>query len=142
VADPAVVSRKLSQIEQYYGELKTKQQLSKEEFLDDITERRAIERMFQNAIQACIDLATHIATAAFEYEGKASKEAVEVLGEHEVLSDATVSKLTDAVGFRNILAHQYGDVSPEKVYEYLQHELAIYEDVSREIAEWFRQQES
>lgn len=53
MADERVVSKKLEQIEQYHGELKEKQQsLSQEDLLTDTTEQRAVERMFENAIQA------------------------------------------------------------------------------------------
>ena len=38
MVDPAVVSRKLRQIEQYHGELREKQDLSRDQFLDDVTE--------------------------------------------------------------------------------------------------------
>ncbi|WP_201741555.1 HepT-like ribonuclease domain-containing protein [Salinigranum halophilum] len=46
--------------------LKQKQETcSREEFLQSTTDQRAVERMFENAIQACSDLAHHIATRAF-----------------------------------------------------------------------------
>jgi uncharacterized protein YutE (UPF0331/DUF86 family) len=119
VADPAVVATKLQQIEQHYGELREKQAVSRERFLADVTERRAVERMFENAIQACIDLAKHVATTALGYEGDSSKESMEVLWEHNVISDETATTMTTAVGFRNVLAHEYGTVDPERVYTYL-----------------------
>ena len=58
MADERVVAIKLEQIEQYHGELSEKQQtLSKAAFLRSTTQQRAVERMFENAIQACSDLA-------------------------------------------------------------------------------------
>lgn len=52
MADERVVSTKLEQIEQYHGELKEKQQsLTRAELLTNTTEQRAVERMFENAIQ-------------------------------------------------------------------------------------------
>lgn len=63
MADERIVSKKLEQIEQYHGELKAKQQsLSRRDLLTETTEQRAVERMFENAIQATADLAQHIAT--------------------------------------------------------------------------------
>lgn len=142
MADSAVVSTKLEQIEQYYGELQAKQSLSEETFLAEVTEQRAVERMFENVIQACVDLSKHIAVADFEYEGDRSKEAVEILCENGVIDDETSGILTDAVGFRNILAHEYGEVNPELVYDYLQNELSVYEEFSRQVATWFAEQSS
>ena len=71
MADERVVSVKLEQIEQYHGELLAKRRsLSREEFLESTTERRAVERMFENVVQACSDLAQHIATVDFGWNGR------------------------------------------------------------------------
>lgn len=137
MADERVVSTKLSHIEQYYGELQDKQDLSKEEFLETVTEQRAVERMFENVIQAMIDLSKHVATTEFDYAGDRSREALEILEENEVLEPETARTVMDAVGFRNILAHEYGSVDPERVYSYLQGELSIYEQFSQEVAIWY-----
>jgi uncharacterized protein YutE (UPF0331/DUF86 family) len=142
VVDERVISTKLSQIEQYYGELQEKQSVSKDIFLEEITEQRAVERMFENAILACADLAKHVATERFGYEGEKSREAIELLEQNDVVSGDTARTLVDAVGFRNILAHEYGDVDPEQVYEYLQHELDVYEAFSQQIARWYEDEYS
>lgn len=139
MADPAVVATKLQQIEQYHSELQDKQYLSKETFLTSVTEQRAVERMFQNAIQACIDLIQHIATTSFEYDGESSKAAIQILAANDVIAEGTATTLTDAVGFRNILAHEYGHVEEEAVYTYLQTELSLYDEVSQQIAVWFNE---
>lgn len=63
-----MVAKKLEQIEQYHGELKEKQQsLSHEHLLTDTTEQRAVERMFENAIQACSDFAQHVANTRLRF---------------------------------------------------------------------------
>lgn len=140
--DPAVVATKLQQIEQYYGELRDKQQLKREAFLTSVTEQRAVERMFENAIQACIDLSKHIATTEFEYDGDGSKQAVDVLEQNGVIDTETATILKDAVGFRNILAHEYGHVNAEEVYEYFQTELDLYDEFSRQVAAWYDDEET
>ncbi|MCH7659202.1 MAG: DUF86 domain-containing protein [Euryarchaeota archaeon] len=141
MADERVVSVKLEQIEQYHGELTAKQRsLSRTDLLDNTTEQRAVERMFENAIQACSDLAQRIATHDFEFDGSTSKEAIRVLGRKGVIDEGTMSTLVAAVGFRNVLAHEYGRVDPVEVYETLQTGLEIYDAFSRQVAQWFRDQ--
>lgn len=143
MADERVVSTKLEQIEQYHGELKEKQQsLTRTELLTNTTEQRAVERMFENAIQACSDLAQHIATRDFDFAGVASKEAIRVLGQEEVIDEETMNTLVAAVGFRNVLAHEYGRVDYVEVYQTLQSGLEVYDAFSRQIARWFQQQRS
>ena len=137
MADQRVVAIKLEQIEQYHGELADKQQsLSLSEFLQSTTQQRAVERMFENAIQACSDLAQHIATQEFEYTGSTAKEAVRVLHRHNVIDEETMSTLVAAIGFRNVLAHEYGHVDAASVYETLQTGLAVYDRYSQQIAQW------
>lgn len=139
MADERVVSTKLEQIEQYHGELKEKQQsLAREDFLSNTTEQRAVERMFENVIQASADLAQHVATQDFEYEGQASRKAIQILGEQGVIDEETMTTLVAAVGFRNVLAHEYGTVDYHEVYTTLQNGLGVYDEYSRQIARWFR----
>jgi uncharacterized protein YutE (UPF0331/DUF86 family) len=142
VVDERVVSIKLEQIEQYHGELREKQEtLSRSEFLQSTTEQRAVERMFENAIQACSDLAQHVATHDFSYEGNTAKEAVRVLYREDVIDEQTMTTLIAAIGFRNILAHEYGQVDTEEVYETLQTGLAVYDAYSQQIATWVRERD-
>jgi uncharacterized protein YutE (UPF0331/DUF86 family) len=136
VADERVVAIKL---EQYHGELAEKQEtLSRTEFLHSTTQQRAVERMFENAIQACSDLAQHVATSDFSYEGSTAKEAVRVLHRQAVIDEETMSTVVAAIGFRNVLAHEYGHVDAEEVYETLQTGLTVYDAYSQQIAQWIR----
>lgn len=142
MADRRVVAVKLEQIEQYHSELRTKQQsLSREEFLTETTEQRAVERMFENAIQACADLAQHIATQDFAFDGEASKEAIRVLSGEGVIDEEPADTLVAAIGFRNVLAHEYGKVNAEEVYETLQTGLDVYNSFSQQVARWVRSQD-
>lgn len=97
--------------------------------------------MFENAIQACSDLAQHVATHEFGFEGDASKEAIRVLGREDVIDEETTNTLVAAVGFRNVLAHEYGTVDAAEVYETLQTGLAVYDGFSRQLAQWFRERD-
>ena len=52
----------------------------------------------------------------------------------------TTETLVAAVGFRNVLAHQYGEVDYDEVYENLQTGLDVYDTFSRQVAQWAREQ--
>lgn len=137
MADERVVATKLEQIEQYHAELKEKQEtLSRADLLTDTTEQRAVERMFENAIQACSDLAQHIATQDFDFDGSTASGAIHVLGREGVIDEKTTETLVTAVGFRNVLAHQYGSIDYSDVYETLQTGLDVYNLYSQQVARW------
>jgi uncharacterized protein YutE (UPF0331/DUF86 family) len=94
--------------------------------------------MFENAIQACADLAQHVATHEFGFKGKTSRGAVRVLGQEDVIEKQTADTLVSAIGFRNVLAHEYGQINYDEVYETLQAGLGVYNTYSQQIAQWVR----
>lgn len=91
-----------------------------------------------NAIQSCIDLASHIRSAESLGTAETSREEIATLVAADILSAETGTKLMDAVGFRNHLAHRYGDVDHDIVYDVLHEELEWIERFQQEIAVWFR----
>lgn len=52
-----------------------------------------------------------------------------------------MNTLVAAVGFRNVLAHEYGRVDYLEVYETLQTGLAVYNAFSQQVAQWVRNQD-
>lgn len=97
--------------------------------------------MFENAIQACSDLAQHIATQDFDFDGNTAKGAIRVLHREDVIDKETMTTLVAAIGFRNILAHEYGQIDSAEVFETLQTGLTVYDTYSQQIAQWFRDRE-
>jgi uncharacterized protein YutE (UPF0331/DUF86 family) len=91
--------------------------------------------MFENAIQACADLAQHIASREFGFNGTTSKGAIRVLDAEGVINGETADTLVAAIGFRNVLAHEYGHIEYDEVYETLQIGLSVYNAYSQQIAQ-------
>jgi len=91
--------------------------------------------MFENAIQACADLAQHIASREFGFNGTTSKGAIRVLDAEGVINGETADTLVVAIGFRNVLAHEYGHIEYDEVYETLQIGLSVYNAYSQQIAQ-------
>ncbi|MBV0902219.1 DUF86 domain-containing protein [Haloarcula salina] len=55
---------------------------------------------------------------------------------NDIITTETQAKISEAVGFRNVLAHRYGDVDHDVVYEVLHTDLHWFERFQREIAQW------
>lgn len=127
MVDEAVVVDKSRHVNQYTDDLKQMRGPSKEEYVEDMVTQRAVERTFMNLIQACIDLARHIrSTEDFSPSGTSKKE-IEALGNADILSEETQERMVEAVGFRNVLAHRYGHVDHDVVYDVLHDELHWFE---------------
>ena len=66
-----------------------------------------------------------------QYHGELKRKQ-ETLSNREFLSNTLVA----AIGFRNVLAHEYGHINNEEVYEILQTGLSVYDTYSQQIAQW------
>lgn len=127
---------------QYTEDLKEMRGLSKDEYLDDMITQRAVERTLMNLIQACLDLAQHVRSTEGYGPSETAKQEIQALGKADILSADTQRKIEEAVGFRNILAHRYGDIDHEAVYEVLQTDLHWFETFQQELARWIQQRDS
>lgn len=116
--------------------------MSKEEYTADMVTQRAVERTLVNLIQTCIDLAQHIRAAEDLSPKETSKNEIEALGKAGIVSPDTQGKLEEAVGFRNILTHRYGDVNHDVVYDVLHNDLHWFDRFQQEIAQWFQKRDS
>lgn len=101
--------------------------LSFQEYRSDRTQRAIVEREFETAIQACIDIATMVLRAENADVPPTNAGAFRTLEELNVLDDDTATGMAQAAGFRNVLAHQYGDeIDDEDVYNVLQSKLPLF----------------
>lgn len=140
MVDEEVVVSKLRHINEYTNDLREMQGLTEEEYKSDMIIQRAVERTCMNLVQACIDLAKHIRTVKDLSPSGTSKQNIEALGNAGIISRETQKRLEEAVGFRNILAHRYGDVDHDVVYDVLHNDLEWFEQYQQELAQWFQQQ--
>ena len=118
---------KAEYVEAAVGVLARKQSLDAETYRTDREQRAIVEREFQTAIQACIDVAGLLIGASDEAMPETNAERFEKLHELGVLSEETAERMRSAAGFRNVLAHEYGtEIDDERVYRHLQTELDAF----------------
>lgn len=102
------IVEKASYVEEAVTVLKRKQDLSEETYLRDREQRAIVEREFQTAIEACLDVASIICKAIGEDVPAENAEKFAVLARQGVLLAETADRMKEAAGFRNVLAHNYG----------------------------------
>ena len=109
MTDPELVLKKLAVVETCVIEL---QRLARPDRLaDDIKERRFVERTLQVALQAVLDVCSHIVSDERLGEPATNRDLVRTLAVHGWLSARLGDTLQKMVGFRNILVHDYDDVN-------------------------------
>ncbi|QOS13413.1 DUF86 family protein (plasmid) [Haloferax gibbonsii] len=139
MVDEDIVVDKLRFINEYTNDLKQMRGMSKSEYVEDVVIQRAVERTFMNLIQSCIDLAQHIRASESLSPSGTSKNEIESLGNAEIISRDVQEQIEEAVGFRNILAHRYGDVNHDVVYSVLHNDLHWFDQFQQESAQWLQQ---
>ncbi|MGC8492440.1 MAG: type VII toxin-antitoxin system HepT family RNase toxin [Syntrophobacteraceae bacterium] len=75
----------------------------------------------QMAIQNCVDIAAHVVSDLGAAVPGSVNEMFYFLEENDILSSATVETMVKAVGFRNILVHEYGKLDLQEVFAIAHH---------------------
>ncbi len=118
MTDPELVAKKLALIETCVREL---QSLARPEAIRaDVREERFVEHTLQIAIQAALDVASHIVSDDRLGEPETNRALFDLLARAGKLPADLAATLRDMAGFRNVIVHGYQDV-----------DLAVVEDVLR-----------
>lgn len=94
------------------------------QYASDSDLRDIVERNFQVAIEAAIDLANELIALRNWRTPSTAREAFGVLSENKVLDPAASASLANWAGFRNVLVHSYAVIDSSLVVRFLNAELS------------------
>jgi uncharacterized protein YutE (UPF0331/DUF86 family) len=121
MTDRDLVAKKLAAIETYLRELRA---LGRPEALrTDVREERFLTRTLQMAIEAALDVASHVVSDERLGEPATNRELFEILERNGWLPRPLAERLGDMAGFRNVLVHGYDDLDLDVVEDVLRHHL-------------------
>jgi uncharacterized protein YutE (UPF0331/DUF86 family) len=121
MTDVHLVIKLLAGLETYVRELKTL--CRPEKIGTDVREERFVEHTLQLAIQAALDVASHIVSDDRLGEPRTNRQLFELLARNGWISAELGEALRQIVGFRNILVHGYSDVDLEIVRRIVEEDL-------------------
>ena len=125
MTDPDLIAKKLAAIETYLHELRT---LARVEALrSDVREERFVEHTLQIAIQAALDVASHIVSDERLGEPRTSREMFVLLERAGWIGSELSKALQNMAGFRNVLVHGYHDVDLAIVLDIVENHLVDLE---------------
>lgn len=133
---PNVVDKIYSRIEslkQYISILESLKNITLAEIEKDPIKKGAIERYLQLSIEICIDIAEMIISDQRLQTPQTASEAIEILGEKGILDDVFAQKFSKAVGFRNILIHDYVKIDYDIVLKNLKSNLSDFHRFIKEV---------
>ena len=96
---------------------------SVEEYKSKIEKKAACERYAEKIIEALTDLAFLTIKSRKLRMPESDTDAFDILAENKIITDELCIKLKKAKGMRNIIAHEYGSINDETVFEAITKEL-------------------
>jgi uncharacterized protein YutE (UPF0331/DUF86 family) len=121
MTDRALVEKKLAAIVSAVGDLRRLARLDR--LHDDVREERFIEHTLQLAIQAALDVASHIVSDEALGEPQTNRALFDLLVRAGWLDAPLAEHLSRMAGFRNVLVHGYDDVDLGVVEDIVNHRL-------------------
>lgn len=103
----ALVQRKVMRFRSALDRLAAKNPMTLEAFLRNEDAQDIVCRNLQLAIQVCIDVATHVVADEGWSPPKDLAGLVGVLHAHSVIDESSATAMRKAIGFRNVLVHEY-----------------------------------
>jgi len=117
------INDKIIEIEKFLEELESILPFSLKEYKQNFKIKAIGERYFEKIIEAIIDLAFLIIKEKRFQTPEYEKQAFDILKNENVISEILATRLKDAKGMRNIIAHEYGKIDDELVFESITEEL-------------------
>ena len=121
MTDPLLVGKRLAFIETCVADLRREARV--ELLGTDLRELRFVEHTLQLAIQAAIDVASHIVSDDKLGEPESNAGFFKLLEIAGYIAPSLGHVLVNMVGFRNVLVHEYTAVDLGIVRDVLQHRL-------------------
>jgi len=121
VTDRELIAKKLALIETCVQQLR---QLARPAAIaTDVREERFVEHTLQIAIQAALDVASHIVSDERLGEPRTNRELFDLLERQAWVGPEQAATMRRMVGFRNLLVHGYEIVDVRIVVEIVEHRL-------------------
>ena len=123
MADSDLILARAGSMRSHLKRVFEKRNVDLDGFLKDIDRQESILFNIQMAVQNCIDIAAHIISENGLGVPGSTTEMFYLLEKHGYLNHDLTGRMVKAVGFRNLIVHEYGKIELEQVYEIAQNDI-------------------
>lgn len=131
---PEVIRRRLDRLGEYLSILSRFRRYDLETFLSDPEHYGSAERFLQLAIEATLDIGSHIIGEENLGAIEQSRDIPRRLREHGHISQDQEQRWIRMIGFRNILVHEYLEVDRAIVHEMVCNKLTDFDELKQVFA--------
>ncbi len=134
-----LILRKLKELEQTLLFLRKESvNINTQNIKDDMIRYWGVERGIQISIENIIDIANIIISTSDKEKPNTYRETMNLLSEIEVVPKSFSRKLSNMVGFRNILVHDYTKIDPEIIIDILKNGINDFISFANYVNEWLK----
>ena len=141
MVDKTLILRKLSELDEYYKQIKEYEKITVVQYSDDWKIQRIIERTLQMMIETCVDIASHIIADKGYRVPKSYSDTFKVLHDEKIVSSRLFNVLQKMAKFRNIVVHHYDRVDAEIVVGILKKDLSDFTSYKDTIVGFLKSEE-
>ena len=133
MTDKDIILAKAGSIKKYLNRIKNVSAITLQVFLGDINTQDIILFNIQLAVQNCIDIAAHIVSEEDMGVPGSANEMFYLLEENKYINNLLTEKMVKAVGFRNLIVHEYGKLDLKRAYDISQNDITDLDDFLKAI---------
>jgi uncharacterized protein YutE (UPF0331/DUF86 family) len=123
VVDQEKLSSRLSALEGYLAELRTFQNVPREQFIEEPALHHLAERYLHLACEAVLDIAQHVIADQGFPQATSYRNSIEVLQREGLIDRELSERLQRWMGFRNVLVHLYLEIDHGRVHDAIREDL-------------------
>ena len=117
MVDKDLILAKASSVKRHIDRVKEKSVADMTIFLQDLDRQESVSFNMHLAIQNCMDIAAHIISEEGLGVPGSAGDMFFLLQENGFISADLADKMVKAVGFRNLLVHEYQKIDLQRLYE-------------------------
>jgi uncharacterized protein YutE (UPF0331/DUF86 family) len=117
LVDNDLLVAKASSLKRHMKRVEDKCETDLKTFLSDIDRQEIVIFNLQMAIQNCIDIAAHIISEEGLGVPGSISEMFYLLEENSYLDNQITEKMVKAVGFRNLIVHEYARIEIKQIFD-------------------------
>ena len=136
MVDGDLLRRKLAELSEYVTQASEYRDLTAEKYRADWKTQRIVERTLQMAIEACLDVASHVLTDRGLRAPSTYAETFEVLVQAGLMSPDLGRVMIEMTGFRNVVVHEYTRIDAAVVIRILGERLEDFRRFETEALRW------
>lgn len=133
--DKEMIHSKLDLIQENMKLIEELSQIKPENLKNNRRDLQAAKHSLQEAIEASIDIASHIISTEGYRKPKNYRDTFQVLEEENVINQELSDRLKDLAGFRKIIVHEYGKIDVKRLHEILNVESKALKEYSKRTLE-------